>query len=332
MRPRNRIQNDPATTHALGSPVDDRDGIADGFHMCDPSVAANPNETQPFVSVVIPHYNDLAALARCHDHLTRQTFPAARFEVVIADNMSACGLDAVMRAAPTALVVLANIQGAGPARNFGVLHSHGDVIAFLDSDCVPAPDWLAEGVASLRDYDFVGGQVVVFPRDPERPEPVESFEMVFNFNFRRYIEKVGFTGTGNMFVTREVFDKVGEFRNGVSEDMDWCFRATSLGYRIGYAGKAIVGHPARSGWQELQRRWKRLISETYTLKCEQRFGRLLFVSRALAMPLSIPPHALRIFTSQRLPSHSARFGALIILLRLRLWRMREMLMLVLGLQ
>jgi GT2 family glycosyltransferase len=296
--------------------------------MNDVQHPATEAETRPFVSVVIPHYNDVVALARCHDHLRQQTWPSDRFEIVVADNMSACGLDAVRMAAPSATIVLAPVQGAGPARNTGVETSHGEILAFLDSDCVPQPDWLAEGFAALGTYDFVGGQVKVFSRDPEKPNPVESFEMVFNFNFRRYIEKVGFTGTGNMFVPRRIFKEVGGFRNGVSEDMDWSFRARALGYRLGYAERAIVGHPARSDWPELKRRWQRLIAETYELRREQTLGSLAFTVRAFMMPLSIPPHAARIIASNRLPSRTAKLGALSILIRLRLWRMREMLAVV----
>jgi hypothetical protein len=61
--------------------------------------------------------------------------------------------------------------------------------------------------------------------DRRRPNPVEAFEMVFAFDFERYMNRVGFTGTGNMFLWRKVFDAVGPFRNGVAEDMASSFRA-----------------------------------------------------------------------------------------------------------
>ena len=105
-------------------------------------------------------------------------------------------------------MVPAPVQGAGPARNAGVAASRGKVIAFIDSDCVPERDWIAGGVAALARFDFVGGRVFTFAQDPERPNPIEAYKSVFNFNFRRYIETVGFTGTGNMFVPRAVFDRV----------------------------------------------------------------------------------------------------------------------------
>ena len=147
------------------------------------------------------------------------------------------------------MVVLERTQGAGPARHAGVAASRGEVIAFLDSDCVRNPIGSPRVLRHWPPFDFVGGKVMVFAREPERPNAVEAYEMVFNFDFERYIEKVGFTGSGNMFVHRTVFDRVGGFCAVVAEDADWSFRARGRGYRLGYAERALVGHPARwDGW------------------------------------------------------------------------------------
>jgi glycosyltransferase involved in cell wall biosynthesis len=282
------------------------------------------------VSVIIPHYNDLDGLRVCYAKLLAQTWPREDFEIIVADNNSACGEPAVKEAARDALVVPAPIQGAGPARNAAVAASHGSVLAFLDSDCVPDPNWIREGVAALDQFDFVGGRVETFARNPEQPNPVEAFEIVFNFNFRRYIEKVGFTGTGNMFVPRAQFDRVGGFRTGVAEDMEWSFRARALDFKLGYAERAIVGHPARRDWAELERRWIRLMDQHYELALERKFGRTMFAVKALAMPWSVIPHAVKVLVSPRLNSMQARFGAIAVLLRLRVWRAGRMLRLVAG--
>ena len=283
----------------------------------------------PPISVVIPHYNDLAGLQICLAALRAQSLPRCDFEVVVADNNSGCGIDAVRRAAPDAAVVPAPVQGAGLARNAGAAATRGRVLAFLDSDCVPDPDWLREGIAALDQYDFVGGRVTTFAGDPARPTPVEAFEIVFNFDFRRYIEKVGFTGTGNMFVRRDVYDQVGGFRSGVSEDMEWSFRARARGFRLGYAERAVVGHPARKEWCELERRWQRILEEHFALGLERRFGKALFAAKAAMMPLSIIPHTAKILASPRLSTPRARLGAVAVLTRLRLWRAGRMLHLAL---
>ncbi len=253
-------------------------------------MASQSNTTsRPFVSVVIPHYNDLARLRVCHAQLLAQYRPRDQFEIVVADNNSACGLAAVREAAPSALVVPAPIQGAGPARNAGIAASRGTVIAFIDSDCVPEPDWIAEGVASIDTLRFHSAvRVGTFAQYPERPTPVEAYEIVFNFNFRRYIETVGFTGTGNMFVSRDVFDRVGGFRAVVAEDMEWLIpRPRPRLPSRGYADLAVVGHPARRTWAELERRWDRMLHEDLALIQEQPYGRARFALKALAMPVSV---------------------------------------------
>ncbi len=180
------------------------------------------NVSDPLVSVIIPHYNDLANLRRCLGRLASQTLPKDRFEIVVADNGSACGLEEVQNVCGRiARVVHAPIPGAGPARNVAVAASSGAVLAFTDSDCRPAPDWLENGLAALRNADIVGGRVDVDVGDPAHPTAIEAFELVFAFNVKRYIAELGFSVSANIFVSRATFDRVGAFRARVVEDLDW---------------------------------------------------------------------------------------------------------------
>jgi glycosyltransferase involved in cell wall biosynthesis len=286
--------------------------------------ATNDGAPLPLVSVVIPHFNSLATLKRCVSLLDRQTFRRDRFEIIVADNNSSCGIDAVRLAAPAARVIPANEQGAGPARNAGVAASKGSILAFIDSDCLPNFDWIEKGVAAIQAYDFIGGRVVVISQDPLRPTPVEAFEMVFAFDNERYVKRVGFSVTSNMFVWRSIFDAVGPFRTGVAEDMDWAFRACAQTYRLGYIEDLIVEHPARQTWSELMVRWKRMELEEYLLYRERPFFMMGWLLRASLMPLSVLPHACRVLTSSRLMNLRSRWGGLKVLARLRLWRMWDM--------
>ena len=113
------------------------------------SAAARGNAT-PAVSVIVPHFNDLANLRACLALLKAQTLPADDVEIIVADNNSTVGLDAVRAVCGERTVVVnAPIQGAAAARNTGVEASRGRILAFIDSDCRPAPDWLTNGVAAL---------------------------------------------------------------------------------------------------------------------------------------------------------------------------------------
>jgi glycosyltransferase involved in cell wall biosynthesis len=288
-----------------------------------PTSGAGPQTlsiTQPFVSVVIPHYNDLDALSICIASLQRQTWPAEGMEVIVADNNSACGLDAVIAVATGCRVVPAPVQGAGPARNAGAAAARGEILAFIDSDCDPQPNWVENGVRALANYDFAGGRVVTAARNPLRPTPVEAWEVVFGFDFERYILVEGYTGSGNMWVWRKIFDAVGGFRAGVAEDMDWSFRARAAGFRLGYEPAVVVSHFARSDWPELLKRWRRVLAEHYLLTREKPFGMLRWAARTGGMPLSIAPHSLKVLRSDRLLSARDKLSSLAVLVAHRLWR------------
>jgi len=275
----------------------------------------------PSVSVIVPHYNDLENLSRCLDALERQTLTGHRVEIVVADNMSPQGEAEVARIiAGRAKLVTVTERGAGPTRNGGVAASNGELLAFIDSDCVATPSWLEEGVRALMMHDFVGGHVSVLVDDPRRMTPTEAFETVFAFNFEDYIQRKGFTGSGNLFVPRQIFDAVGGFRAAVSEDVDWSYRARALGYRLGYAPNAEVGHPARRSWRELLAKWQRVNREMYLLASARPGGRLRWLARTWALPGSVLVHTPKVLTSARLPDLRARLAALGILVRLRMWR------------
>jgi GT2 family glycosyltransferase len=276
------------------------------------------------VSVIMPHYEDLGGLRKCLAALDAQTYPREDFEIVVGDNASPSGPEKVAEAiAGRARLVTVTERGAGPARNGAVAASSGEILAFTDSDCVPEPQWLAAGLKALEHHDFVGGRVEVLVDDPARPSAAEAFERVFAFNFEDYILRKGFTGSGNMFVPRALFDRVGGFRTGVSEDAEWSFRARAMGLRLGYARDAVVGHPARRSWSELRAKGLRINSETYQLMLGQPNGRARWLARSLAMPLSAVAHTPRVLRSPKLPNAAARLGALAMLYRLRLWRLLD---------
>jgi glycosyltransferase involved in cell wall biosynthesis len=281
-------------------------------------------EPAPAVSVIIPHFNDLENLEECLRLLTEQTFPANRFEIIVADNNSACGLIRVQGLCDVrAKVVPAFVQGAAAARNAGVKAARGQILAFIDSDCRPSPDWMESGIAALADADIVGGRVDVDVQDRGNLTPVEAFESVFAFNFKRYIEKEGFAGTGNMFVPRSIFSKVGEFRSNVSEDKDWGQRASAQGFRWKYAPNARVSHPARREWEELRSKWRKTIHETYRLANERPAGRLRWMLRSWMVLCSPVPHSWNVLCSPKLNRFRDRLKAIGVLFRIRWWRFLE---------
>ena len=134
----------------------------------------------------------------------------------------------------------------------------------------------------------------------------------------------GFTGP------RTVFEAVNGFGTGVSEDVDWSRRAIALNFRLGYAPDALVGHPARRTWAELRHKWVRINAETYALASRERHGRIKWLLKTLALPLSAVAHSGKALRSRRIAGIRQRVGALSILYRLRFWRMFNAMGLLVG--
>jgi glycosyltransferase involved in cell wall biosynthesis len=273
------------------------------------------------VSVIVPHLDDYDNLDACLTLLAEQSFPHGRTEIMVADNGSSRGLEAVRRLVGTrGRVIEVAERGAGPARNAGVRASRGEAIAFIDSDCRPDRRWLEEGLAELRSADFVGGRVDVLVDDPRRMTAAEAFESVFAFRNERYVNDFNFTVTASMFVWRSVFDAVGDFDNGVPEDLDWCRRARVKNYRIGFSSKSIVQHPARRTMPELKRKTRRLTLEWCEAARRDGKGPMFMLARQWAMLLSTPAHSIVALASKRLSGMRNRLLAISALAQIRAYR------------
>lgn len=278
----------------------------------------------PLISVIIPHYNDLENLRQCLDLLDAQSVPRERIEVLVADNNSPVGLPAVKEATDgRAEVIVEARKGAGLARNAGAAAASADILAFVDSDCRPAPDWIENGLKALETCDVVGGRVRVGRGATGSLTPAEAFECVFAFDIESYVRRKGFVPSGNMFVRRETFEKVGGFRGGVSEDVEWGRRAGSKGMKLDYGHDVMVEHPARATWAELTSKWRRMSLEAYLLMREQPMGRLKWLARSWAVLLSPFVHVFKVLSSPELEAPSDRAKAVGALFAIRGFRFLE---------
>ena len=293
--------------------------------------AAGRPQSFGLVSVIVPHLDDYDNLDACLALLAEQSFPQGRTEIIVADNGSSRGLEAVRRIVGTrGRVVEVAERGAGPARNAGVRASRGEAIAFIDSDCRPDRRWLEEGLAELRSLDFAGGRVDVMVDDPRRMTAAEAFESIFAFRNERYVNDLNFTVTASMFVWRSVFDAVGDFENGVPEDLDWCRRARVKNYRIGFASRSIVQHPARRTMPELKRKSRRLTLEWCEAARRDGKGPVFMLARHWAILLSIPVYSFVALASKRLSGTRNRMLAVGALAQIRAYRFAVAHRVVLG--
>jgi len=288
-------------------------------------------DTGPLVSVVIPHLNQPDGLRRCLTALASQR-NAPEFEVIVVDNGSDVIPDAITADFPFARLTAESTPGPGPARNTGVACSRGNILAFIDADCIATSGWLdiiATYLETHAEVDVIGGDVTIASVDPNRMTGLEAYESIWGYRFRMYVERDGFVGTGNMAVRRELFDRVGGFAGiSVAEDVDWSHRARAKGAHLAYVHDMRIATPARKTQAELRRKWDRHIGHNYAAVRGPK-DRIRWTAKALALAVSPLFEGPRIFISGRVSGLGARMRGFACLAQIRLYRARRMLNLLL---
>jgi GT2 family glycosyltransferase len=282
----------------------------------------------PEIAIIIPHYNDVERLERCLSALMKNDLSGC--EVLVVDNASTQPLTETEAKFPSIRFVTEPEKGAAAARNRGVRETCAPRLMFIDADCLPASDWVTIGRQVAGRADLIGGMVKIFDETPPPRSGAEAFEAVFAFHTQKYVERDGFSVTANLITRRDVFEDVGPFRGGVSEDRDWSFRATAKGYRLIYEDRLRVGHPSRQDWPALRSKWRRITQEMFEQTGGTLSARAKWALKGLAMPFSILVHLPKVLTNPKLSSLGDRLRAAITLVRLRLQRMIWMLCQAMG--
>lgn len=216
---------------------------------------------EPSVSIVVPVYNRAGEIGSCLEALLALHYPAARREIIVVDDGSTDDTAAVVSRYPVKLLRLPQNRGQSAARNAGVRAAGGEIIAFIDSDCIAAPDWLRQLVPYFQDarVALVGGYVDSFYRESrlDRFEEVQSpLNMGKEMAFGSAAASDFYVPTCNVLIRKAAYLAVGgldeELRLG--EDVDLCWRLKETGHRLLYVPQGKVRHKHRNRLGEILRR------------------------------------------------------------------------------
>lgn len=191
--------------------------------MTSPTDIFQTTDTPP-VSVVICAHTMKRATLLCAavESIAAQTVKTAEIIVVCDHNQE---LETFVSVRYPNVHVLANAGGKGlsGARNTGIRHASGDIVAFIDDDAVADSDWLEQLLATYEDRDVIAAGGLIEPLWPqERPDwfPRE-FEWVIGCSYlglpRERASVRNLIGC-NMSIRRDVFNVVGGFREALGRD------------------------------------------------------------------------------------------------------------------
>lgn len=234
----------------------------------DKSLISNPD-----LSIVIVNYNTRQLLDDCLASLLAAEQPAGGLEIIVVDNASSDGSQALVREKYTTVQLIAGEvnRGFSAANNLGVGVANGRFILFLNSDTRVEPDALVEPLAYLEQHPEVGALTVrlIYPngeRDPDNhrgfPTPWNSIchfsglnrifpnDQRFNGYFLSYQDmskthSVDVIAGSYMLMPMSLCRELGGWDETYffyGEDIDFCYRIRQAGYQIVYFPHVEVLH------------------------------------------------------------------------------------------
>jgi O-antigen biosynthesis protein len=210
-------------------------------------VPAAPARRWPRISVVICSYNGVRTVRDTLDGLQMIDYPD--FEVIVVDDGSTDETAAIAREYPVRLIRTAN-HGLSCARNVGLEHATGEIVAYTDDDARPDPHWLTFLATAFMNSHHVGigGPNIAPPGDGRIADCVANapggpVHVLLTDDVAEHIPGC------NMAFRKEHLHAIGGFDprfRAAGDDVDICWRMQERGWTIGFSPAALVWHHRRN--------------------------------------------------------------------------------------
>lgn len=194
------------------------------------------------VSLYIPCYNAEAFISRCLDAVMKQAHPFDEV-LLIDDGSSDNSVSIALRYSVTVIRHGVN-KGLAAARNTGLMHAKNDLVASLDADCTPEPDWLEKLVPHFLDTRVAGagGRLV----ETFRSKITDKWRAVhMKQNWGTTITKPHFLYGSNTVFRKEVILSLGGYDERYrtnSEDYEISLKIIAQGHVLMYEPDAVARH------------------------------------------------------------------------------------------
>jgi glycosyltransferase involved in cell wall biosynthesis len=226
------------------------------------------------ISIITPIYNCSSNIINLVSALQSQDIDRTTEIIVVDNNSTDNSFEIAQQFSHIFNITVVNqsqIQSVAATRNKGIELATGDILAFIDGDCIPEPDWLRQGIQCMEEnkVERVGGRINIRPLS-SNSSTYSLIEALFCYDQESAVNSVGACMTPNLFVKHHVFNTVSKFNQNYAEweDIEFGMRATRLGSTVAYADKAIVWHPPRQTFREMWHKSKRNGKGTFIL-CQQ---------------------------------------------------------------
>jgi len=188
----------------------------------------------PFISVIIPNHNGEKTIGLCLEAAYNSDF--SNFEIIVVDDCSTDDSAAIIAQYPCRIIPLSEHGGASKARNTGAQNSRGDVLFFIDADCLLQPDTLAKAASAYMESGpevIIGGTYTLLPYDQDF---FSTFQSIFiHYSETKNLSNPDYIATHAMLIQAGIFKKSGGFNEDfmpILEDVEYSHRLKRMGYRM----------------------------------------------------------------------------------------------------
>jgi glycosyltransferase involved in cell wall biosynthesis len=178
-------------------------------------------------SIIIPAFNEELMLPHCLQSIKLLDYPGEYIEVIVVDNGSKDKSReiAVSYGAKVLVDTTKNVSGL---RNLGAQNARGEILAFVDADCIVTTQWLNTAV---KYYNAI--EIAAWGSPPTIPNEATWVQKAWYAVRQRNatIEEVQWLESMNLFVRKDLFEKVGGFNETLitCEDVDFFYRIREYG-------------------------------------------------------------------------------------------------------
>jgi glycosyltransferase involved in cell wall biosynthesis len=193
-----------------------------------------------FISVVIPNHNGAATIGPCLEAAFASDY--GRFEVVVVDDGSEDASVDIIKAFPCRLVQQEGRGGVSKARNAGARASRGELLLFIDADCLLGREALSLANASYgeRRDRVLGGTYTPRPHDGDF---FSSFQSVFIHHFETRKADPDYVAAHAMVIDAGLFRRSGGFIEGSFIGVAASVEDVEFSHRLRRAGCELVMNP-----------------------------------------------------------------------------------------
>ena len=253
---------------------------------------------RPLVSVITPAHNAAGLLPRTLGALRNSDLPRDKWELIVVDDGSSDDTSLIAaRYADTVVTLPGKASGPAYARNRGFEVTRGDIVIFIDADCVVYPDTLSRFVELFASDPDLGAAFGSYDDRPPATGIMSQYRnLVHHYVHHQNAGEVETFWAGLGAVRRDVFAEVGmydewHYSKPQIEDIELGARIRKLGRRILLVPSIQVTHLKKWTLRQVIRTdlrdrgipWARLLmhrramlsTETLNLRWSEKFNTFL---------------------------------------------------------